>query len=224
MAAAALWTAVCTLALIGGACRGPAGAPVGSAFRPAVRTAPPPPDVVNHTAADIARAGLVSDEEEMELALRRLDNIERVLDAADQAPTGLTPVALDLQNAMLDDRRSYRGASAELLDRKDLDPAMRKRLELFKDDAPLKLASDRIRDALVIEFARAFNAVAEPLGRSTKPYRSIHGRSSPSSVARRSHTGRSSSLEIPTQSRSRRSSRSCARPRRSGRSTDARGP
>jgi hypothetical protein len=43
---------------------------------------------------------------------------------------------------------------------------MRKRLELFKDDAPLKLASDRIRDALVIEFARAFNAVAEPLGQS----------------------------------------------------------
>jgi len=161
-----LLAALVALLCLGVGCHGPAGAPIGSAFNPSLRTAPPPPDVVNRTTAEIARSALVSDARGMELALRRLENIERVLEAEGQAPTGLTPVALDLRNASLDDKRTYRRASEELLDRDDLDPALRKRIEIFKDDAPLELASDRIRDAQLIEFARAFNAVAEPVGSS----------------------------------------------------------
>ncbi len=153
-------------ALVATACRTPAGSPVGSAFRPALRAAPPAPDVVHSTAAEVARAALISDREETERALTRLENLETVLDAVDQPPTGLMPIAIDLRNATLDDRRAYRGATEDLLDRKDLDEGLRKRLELFQDDAPLELANDRIREALIIDFGMAFNAVAEPIGQS----------------------------------------------------------
>jgi len=148
------------------ACQAPGGAPVGSAFRPPLRRPPPPPDVVHRTSAELARAALVDDEEKTQLALRRLENLETVLRASGEPPTGLMPVAIDLNNTTLDDNRAYLGATEDLLDRKDLDPALRKRLEIYQDDDPLELASDRIRDAILIEVARAFNSLAEPIGRS----------------------------------------------------------
>jgi hypothetical protein len=148
------------------ACHTPVGAPMGSAFRPALRPALPPPDVADRTAVELARAALLSDQEQSARALGRLQAIETVLAAADEEPTGLLPVSLDLRNTLLDDRRTYRGASRQLLQRKDLEPALRARLELFRDDDPLELASDRMRDALMIDFGRAFNAISEPLGRS----------------------------------------------------------
>lgn len=153
-------------ALLLAACAAPAGAPLRTAFRPATRTAVPPPDVVHGTAAEIARAALVSDQQDLEQAIHRLENIETVLAAVEQPPTGLVPIALDLRNATLDSRRAYRGASAALLERGDLDAFTRKRLEVFRADDPLQLASDRMRDAYMIEFARAFNALAEPIGQS----------------------------------------------------------
>lgn len=126
----------------------------------------PAPDVVHRTAAELARAALVSDRAKTERAIARLQNLETVLAAVDQPPTGLMPVATDLLNTTLDDRRAYRRATEHLLERGDLDPALRKRLELFRDDDLLELAKDRVRDDFMIEFARAFNAVVEPVGRS----------------------------------------------------------
>ncbi|MBW1686715.1 MAG: hypothetical protein JRS35_16820, partial [Deltaproteobacteria bacterium] len=148
------------------ACQMPAGAPVGSAFRPALRPALAPPDVADRTAAEVARAALVSDREQSARALGRLQAIETVLAAADERPTGLLPVSLDLRNTLLNDRRAYRKASRHLLERDDIEPDLRTRLELFRDDDPLKLAGDRMRDAFMIDFGRAFNALSEPLGRS----------------------------------------------------------
>jgi hypothetical protein len=139
---------------------------VGSAFRPALRPALPPPDVADRSAAELARAALISDQEQSARALGRLQAIETVLAAADERPTGLLPVSIDLRNTLLDDRRAYRGASRQLLERDDLEPELRARLELFRDDDPLELASDRMRDALMLDFGRAFNAVSEPIGRS----------------------------------------------------------
>jgi hypothetical protein len=153
-------------ALLLAACTTPAGAPVGSAFQPATRTPVPPPDVVHSTAAEIARAALVSDQPDLDQAIGRLQDIETVLAAVDQPPTGLVPIALDLRNTTLDNRHAYRGASAALLERDDLDDFTRKRLETFRADDPLQLAHDRMRDVYVTEFARAFNALAEPIGQS----------------------------------------------------------
>ena len=158
------WLFVAAAGLV--ACQMPAGAPVGSAFRPASRPALAPPDVADRTAAEVARAALVSDREQSTRALGRLQAIETVLAAADQRPTGLLPVSLDLRNTLLDDRRAYREASRHLLERDDVEPDLRARLELFRSDDPLELASDRMRDALMIDFGRAFNAISEPLGRS----------------------------------------------------------
>jgi hypothetical protein len=147
------------------ACGTPGGLPPESAFLPPVG-APPPPDVADRTTARLARAALLSDEQATARALRSMHAIETVLAATEDPRTGLVPAAIDLRNTTLDDRRAYRDATEALLDRDDLAPALRKRLELARDDDPLELAGDRIRDARLIEFAAAFNTLAEPVGRS----------------------------------------------------------
>lgn len=124
------------------------------------------PDVADRTAADLAAAALVSDRVAAAKALKRMENIDRVLVSSDENPTGLAPTARDLFNATADDDRSYRAATSELLDGGKIDPALRGRLEQVEEDDPLALANDRIWDVRQIKFGKAFNAVAEPLGRS----------------------------------------------------------
>jgi tetratricopeptide (TPR) repeat protein len=153
------------------ACTAPGGAPPRSAFRPTVSNAPPPPDVADQQAAELARAALLSDRDHTERVLKNFEAIETVLAASDEPPTGLMPIAIDLHNTTLDDRRAYRAASKNLLKRKDLDAAIRARLEYFRDDAPLELASDRIRDAWVLAVGRAFNTLAEPVGQSIMTFK-----------------------------------------------------
>ncbi len=142
--------------------------------------APRVPDVADHTAARVASAALLAHAEsgrrELERAVSSLEAIDTVLLASEEAPTGLLPAARDLANASLDDHRAYRRAADALLDRGGLDPALEERIEQFRGDDPLALARARIRDARQIEFARAFNALAEPAGRSAMnlsmaPYR-----------------------------------------------------
>jgi hypothetical protein len=154
----------------------PAGAPPESAFERDGRFAPVAPDVADQTAADVARAALLSRPDEAARAVHRLEAIDAVLSATEEQPTGLLPASLDLANTTLDDPRAYRRATRELLDRDGIDPALRARLRLFERDDPLVLANARMRDAWMLEFGRAFNTLAEPLGRSISnfsmaPYR-----------------------------------------------------
>jgi len=151
---------------MGTACRTPAGAPLGSAFDHGSRAQPPPPDAADRTAVSLARSALLSNPQELASALARLESIETVLASFDEKPTGLIPVAIDLRNTTLDDSTAYRRATKRLLERQDLQPAMRSRLELYWHDAPLELAHDRIVDAWQVDFGMAFNALAEPIGRS----------------------------------------------------------
>jgi hypothetical protein len=144
----------------------PAGAPPPSAFEREARLAAPVPDVADQTAAELARAALLSRPDEAARAVERLEAIETVLEAAGEAPTGLVPAAADLANAAQGDERAYRAATRELLERDDLDPALRARLEIAERDDPLALARERLRENWLLEFGRAFNAVAEPLGSS----------------------------------------------------------
>jgi hypothetical protein len=148
------------------ACRTPGATPESRALEPDIRFSTTIPDVADRTAAELAAAALASDPAATARALRRLAAIDRVLLAAEEPPTGLGPVAADLVNAMFDDPRRYREATRELLEEGDLDPVLRARLEQVEHDDPLKLASKRMRDLKVLAFGRAFNAVAEPVGKS----------------------------------------------------------
>ena len=95
-----------------------------------------------------------------------LHSIDTVLVAAGDLPTGLVPIATDLVNATVDSALDYRESTHALLENDDLKPALRERLSQTEKNDPLALASARIRDAWVISIGRAFNALAEPVGKS----------------------------------------------------------
>lgn len=164
-APALLVLTVLGVALLAG-CRTPGAAPRGSALEPQVALGILVPDSADYAAADVAAAALVSDRDAAQRAIERLEEFDAQRESEDARPTGLLPVSRDLVNSTLDDPRRYREATRELLDEDELDPALRRRLDLVADDDPLLLARARMRDSYVISFGRAFNAIAEPLGNS----------------------------------------------------------
>ena len=158
--------ALLALGLAAAGCATPAATPVAPLVEREARFSPRVPDVADHTAAKLAAAALAGDPRETALALRRLQAIDSVLLASEEPATGLAPVSHDLVNATLDGGRAYRSATLELLERDDLDPATYERLSQAALDDPLVFADARIRDARMLEFGRAFNALAEPIGKS----------------------------------------------------------
>jgi len=158
------------------ACRTPAATPLGRPIEMETRFAARVPDAADLAAAELAAAALAGSPDQTALALRRLEAIDTVLAASEEPATGLVPVSHDLANATLEGSRAYRAATLALLERDDLDPATQERLAQATRDDPLELANQRIRDALVIDFGRAFNALAGPIGSSAftlqaAPYR-----------------------------------------------------
>ncbi|MBW1844367.1 MAG: hypothetical protein JRJ05_08505, partial [Deltaproteobacteria bacterium] len=147
-------------------CRSPGARPIGRTIDSNVRFSTRIPDVADYAAAELATAALISDVERAERLLGRLRAIDTVLEAGGELPTGLVPVATDLVNATTDCSYGYRDATRELLENDDLNPGLRERLSQAAKNNPLALASARIRDAWVITFGRAFNALAEPVGKS----------------------------------------------------------
>ncbi len=147
-------------------CRSPGARPIGRAIDSNVLISTRVPDVADHAAAELASAALVTDTERAEKMLRRLRAIDTVLIAGGELPTGLVPIATDLVNATLDSSHGYQVATGELLESDDLSPTLRERLSQTAKNHPLALASARIHDAWVITFGRAFNALAEPIGKS----------------------------------------------------------
>jgi len=147
-------------------CRSPGARPIGRAIDSNARFSTRIPDVADYAAAELATAALISDVERSERLLGRLRAIDTVLEAGGELPTGLVPVATDLVNATTDSSYGYRDATRELLESDDLDPTLRERLSQTEKNDPLVLASARIRDARMITFGRAFNALAEPIGKS----------------------------------------------------------
>jgi hypothetical protein len=147
-------------------CRSPGARPIGPAIDSNVRFSTRVPDVADYAAAELASAALASDVERAERLLGRLRAIDTVLIAGGEVPTGLVPVATDLFNATADSSQAYREATGDLLESNDLDPALRARLKQTRKNDPLALAAARIRDAWIITFGRAFNALAEPVGKS----------------------------------------------------------
>jgi len=167
------------LPLLGLACAGaaPPPPPVAAALEPLAARGAYVPDDVDRAARDVAAAALAGDAERARRAAERIERFDAErADARERggedvlsqgaAPTGLAPIALDLVAATRGDERAYRARAAELLERDDLEPALRARLQQTVDDDPLRLADARMHDATVQEWGQAFNAVAEPVGTS----------------------------------------------------------
>jgi hypothetical protein len=144
------------------ACASPGAPPAGSALRDG-RLAPLVPDAAEHAAADLAAAALVGDLAAADAAIARIRAFDAEREAGD---TGLAPAAEDLFNAAARPGRAWRSAAEQLLERDDLDPALRERITRALRDDPLVRADARVRDARVSAFARGFNTLAEPIGQS----------------------------------------------------------
>jgi hypothetical protein len=124
-----------------------------------------PPDEVDRRAHDLTAAALATGWHEAERVYGELAALEAERVARGEKPTGLVPIARDVVNATLDDPVVYRSSSAKLLQRNDLDPALRARLEQEVDDDPMRLAGLRIRDARIRKFGGVFNALVAPVAK-----------------------------------------------------------
>lgn len=142
------------------------GVPVGDKLQPLPQTRALVPDDADLAARDLAAAALAGDGPGVARHLSRLHALDEEQRGSLGEGTGLVPAATDLASAAVDDHETYIRNAESLLDRDDLDPAMRTRLEQTVNDEPLRLAEARRRDAFVNSVASLVNRVAEPLGKA----------------------------------------------------------
>jgi len=130
------------------------------------------PSQLDLAVVDLAAGALAGDRGEMERSLSEIESLhtrEARKEAGRQGHPemkGLVPLCIDLENSALDDHSEYRAAAKKLLRRRDLDPALKARLKQSVADDPLRLARRRNLDTWETLWARTFNAISEPLGRS----------------------------------------------------------
>jgi len=147
------------------ACAGPAAVPEHALLAPS-RYAPIVPDDADEAAADLASSALVGDADGASDAQTRIERYDAEQEQIGERASGLAPLGQDVANAAQQSPRGYLSTSDELLSRGDVDPAMRERLEREAAADPLERGNQRMQEAYLTSFARAFNAVAEPLGQS----------------------------------------------------------
>jgi hypothetical protein len=122
----------------------------------------PLPDEAERIAARLAAAALVgrySDAQAQTAALAREDAAR---EERGELPSGLSDNAAELL-AACGGSESFPERADALLARDDLDPAMRRRLELARDRAPLAIAATRIGEERRFEAGALFNRLIEPL-------------------------------------------------------------
>ena len=122
------------------------------------------PDDADLAARDAARALLVGDGDGLDDQVARLESLDAASRERGEPASGLLPYALDARNALIEDRREWRAAQRDLLERDDVDAALRSRLEAEVADDPLELASARVRDARVRRWGGYANAVSQSVG------------------------------------------------------------
>ena len=148
------------------ACTTPAGVPHGGAITPLQGRASYLPDDTDRAARDLAVAALGTDPSKARAQLAAFEATERLHVAADQPSSGLSAYAQHLVDSTHDDAIIYRRTTAELLERDDVDPALRKQLEMEIADDPLVLADKRLGEGRRTRIARDVNALSEAVGRS----------------------------------------------------------
>jgi tetratricopeptide (TPR) repeat protein len=158
--------AAAALAVIATACASGAAVPDETLVAPALHHAAYVPDDTDRAARDLAAAALGSDPARAHAELTAFDATERARREAGEPPTGLAGYAQHVVDATNDDALAYRHASAALLERDDLDPALRKQVEMEIEDDPLRLADRRIREGRLARFGRDVNTITSAVGRS----------------------------------------------------------
>ena len=148
------------------ACAGPAAVPQTAAVATDLRFAPLVPDEADRAARDLAVASLGRHADAADAALSRIVSFDDQQEDDGEPRTGLEPVGRDLANAAQQPGRAYLSASESLLERGDVEPALRERISRHVAADPLARADASVRDAWVTEFARLFNAISQPLGTS----------------------------------------------------------
>jgi len=154
------------IALAATACAGAAGVPGNTLLEPPTRRVAYLPDDTDRAARDVAEAALGTDASAARAQLAAFESTEKLRRAAGEAPSGLDGYAQHLVDATSDDAIVYRHASSELLDRGELDPALRKQIEMEVADDPLLLAKQRIGEGRRARLARGVNTLSAALGRS----------------------------------------------------------
>jgi hypothetical protein len=145
---------------------GGGGIPKQSPLDPEQRRAAYLPDDTDRAAHDLAAAALAAQPPEARAQLAALETTERLRRSAGEPPSGLPAYGQHVVDATSDDAIAYRRATSELLNRRQIDPALRSQLESEVADDPLLLAKQRIYEGRQIRLARAVNAIAEAMGRS----------------------------------------------------------
>ncbi len=153
-----------SLALAG--CRTPAGSPLGPSLEPLPTRSVYVPDAADRGARRMAAAVLGGDAAAIGSAQASLQALEDERRDLGEAPSGLIPYAQHAVDATARSDLAYRRASRRLLERRDLDPALRRKLEIDVADDPLELAHLRLRDERQRRVTRAVNGVFTALGRS----------------------------------------------------------
>ncbi len=159
------WAAWIVGSLLALGCAGTVAPPI-EPLEPLPSLAARVPGALDRRVRDLARAVLADDSAAIERQLAELVALEEERARREEGPSGLLPYALDARNATLGDTQLRRLACRALLERRDLEPALRKRIEEEVEDDPLALAERRLRDRSIVRFGRAANAVMESLGRS----------------------------------------------------------
>lgn len=152
------------LALAG--CASSGGVPAVASIEPLPVSRSIVPDDADLAARDLASAALAGDRSAAEAHLAKLHQLDEISVEEGGSGTGLVPIATDLSNAAADDHAAYIAGAEALLDRDDLDPALRTRLQQTVNDEPLRLAEARRRDARVASLASVLNRVLEPLSKA----------------------------------------------------------
>jgi hypothetical protein len=124
------------------------------------------PEPEEALASALAARALASDSAGAEEALEALREAELVRRAEGLAPTGLLGAAAELRASLAKVGPDFREEARELLERDDLSPTQRTRLEGVVARDPLHHASRAVRNARMHRFGNAANSLVEPVGRS----------------------------------------------------------
>jgi hypothetical protein len=120
------------------------------------------PDDAERSAAHVATAVLLDDDAEAASHEAEIARRDRESDARGEPPSGLADNAAELR-ASLGGSDAFPLRANQLLARRDLDPALQRRLEAAVASEPLTLARTRLEEERRFELGSFFNRVIEPL-------------------------------------------------------------
>ncbi len=158
--------ALAAFAAIAVACGTPAGVSKEAPLAPLEGRVAYLPDDTDHAARALAEAALGTDDTAARAQLAAFETTERLRTATGDPPSGLVAYGRNLVDSMTNDPIVYRRATTILLEDDQIDPALRKQLEMEVADDPLLLADKRIWEGRRTRIARDVNALSEALGRS----------------------------------------------------------